>query len=65
MNNTIPNNSNYDMPDDSFFKFYFLIHKNRIFTTKYSLNIGEITTDLLNMKTEDMGKIFDLTVSLM
>lgn len=63
MNNTIPNNSNYDMPDDSFFKFYFLIHKNRIFTTKYSLNVGEITTDLLNMKTEDMGKIFDLTVS--
>ncbi len=63
MNNTIPNNSNYDMPDDSFFRFYFLIHKNRIFTTKYSLNVGEITTDLLNMKAEDMGKIFDLTVS--
>ena len=63
MNNTIPNNSNYDMPDDSFFRFYFLIHKNRIFTTKFSLKIGEITTSLLNMKPEDMEKIFNLTVA--
>lgn len=36
MNNAISNNLNYDMPDDSFFNFYFLIHKNRIFTTKNS-----------------------------
>jgi len=28
MNNAISNNPNYDMPDDSFFNFYFLIHKN-------------------------------------
>ncbi len=62
MNNTIPNNPNYDMPDDSFFRFYFLIHKNRIFTTKCSLKVGEITTDLLNMKPDDMKKIFDLTI---
>lgn len=63
MNNTIPNNSNYDMPDDSFFRFYFIIHKNRIFTTKFSLKVGEITTSLLNMKPEDMEKIFNLTVA--
>lgn len=63
MNNVIPNNPNYDMPDDSFFKFYFLIHKNRIFTTKYSLKVGEITSNLLNIQPEDMEKIFDLTVA--
>ena len=62
MNNAIPNNPNYDMPDDSFFRFYFLIHKNRIFTKKCSLKVGEITTALLNMKHENMEKIFDLTV---
>ena len=48
MNNAISNNPNYDMPDDSFFNFYFLIHKNRIFTTKIALKVGEITTALLN-----------------
>ena len=63
MNNAISNNPNYDMPDDSFFNFYFLIHKNRIFTTKIALKVGEITTALLNMKAEDMKKIYDLTVS--
>lgn len=63
MNNAISNNLNYDMPDDSFFNFYFLIHKNRIFTTKIALKVGEITTALLNMKAEDMKKIYDLTVS--
>ena len=57
MNNAISNNPNYDMPDDSFFNFYFLIHKNRIFTTKIALKVGEITTALLNMKAEDMKKI--------
>lgn len=49
MNNAISNNLNYDMPDDSFFNFYFLIHKNRIFTTKIALKVGEITTALLNI----------------
>ena len=63
MNNAISNNLNYDMPDDSFFNFYFLIHKNRIFTTTIALKVGEITTALLNMKAEDMKKIYDLTVS--
>ncbi len=63
MNNAIPNNPNYDKPADSFFGFYFFVHKDRIFTTKCNLKVGEITTALLNLKIEDMEKIFDLTVS--
>ena len=50
MNNAIPNNPNYDKPTDSFFKFYFFVHKDRIFTTKCNFKVGEITTALLNLK---------------
>lgn len=59
----IPNNHDYDMPEDSFFGFYFLSHKDRIFTAKRNLKAGEIVTAFLNIDKENMKRIFDLTIS--
>ena len=63
MSYDIPNNPDYDMPEDSFLGFYFLCHKDRIFTSKRNLKVGEIVTAFLNIGKEDMKRIFDLTVS--
>lgn len=62
MINTIPNNPYYDMPQDSFFKFCFLSHKDRLYTAKTNLKCGELTTAFLNISKDNLSKILELTV---
>lgn len=62
MINVIPNNPDYDMPQDSFFKFCFLSHKDRLYTAKANLKCGELTTAFLNISKDKLSKLLDLTV---
>ena len=62
MINTIPNNPDYDMPQDSFFKFCFLSHKDRLYTAKANLKCGELTTAFLNISKDKLSQLLELTV---
>ena len=63
MIDTIPNNPDYDMPQDSFFKFCFLSHKDILYTAKANLKCGELTTAFLNIS-KDKLSIFCFAVNL-
>ena len=58
----IPNNPDYDMPQDSFFKFCFLSHKDRLYTAKANLKCGELTTTFLNIPKDKLSQLLELTV---
>lgn len=62
MINTIPNNPDYDMPQDSFFKFCFLSHKDRLYTAKANLKCGKLTTAFLNISKDKLSQLLELTV---
>ena len=62
MIDTIPNNPDYDMPQDSFFKFCFLSHKDRLYTAKTNLKCGELTTAFLNISKDKLSQLLELTV---
>ena len=62
MINVIPNNPDYDMPQDSFFSFCFLSHKDRLYTAKANLKCGELTTAFLNISKDKLLKLLELTV---
>lgn len=62
MNNVIPNNPDYDMPQDSFFEFCFLSHMDRLYTAKANLKCGELTTAFLNISKDKLVKLLELTV---
>lgn len=62
MIDTIPNNPDYDMPQDSFFKFCFLSHKDRLYTAKANLKGGELTTAFLNISKDKLSQLLELTV---
>lgn len=62
MKEIIPNNPNYDMPPDSFFKYHFLTHRDRIFTAQSFMRFGEMTTALLNVPAENIRSIFEQTI---
>ncbi len=62
MINTIPNNPDYNMPQDSFFKFCFLSHKDRLYTAKANLKCGELTTAFLNISKDKLSQLLELTV---
>ena len=62
MINSIPNNPDYDMPQDSFFSFCFLSHKDRLYTAKANLKCGELTTAFLNISKDKLLQLLELTV---
>ncbi len=62
MIDTIPNNPDYDMPQNSFFKFCFLSHKDRLYTAKANLKCGELTTAFLNISKDKLSQLLELTV---
>ncbi len=62
MIDTIPNNPDYDMPQDSFFKFCFLSHKDRLYTAKANLKCGELTTVFLNSSKDKLSQLLEHTI---
>ncbi len=62
MIDTIPNNPDYDMPQDRFFKFCFLSHKDRLYTAKANLKCGELTTAFLNISKDKLSQLLELTI---
>ena len=58
----IPNNNGYDMPEDTFFCFHFLAHRDILYTAKKNMKFGELTVELLNAPDELLLELTKQTV---